>query len=130
MEDILRLSINSFVGYVLLTIPVLHLGLSSVITEKLYIPEFIVGELSKTATTKYLLYVAFAFLFYLNLRLIYFLPLLAIKHRTVKEAVIESWQRTKGYQFSLVIRLLAVSAVTFFVFINCYFDCFSPSVFL
>ncbi|MCY7234534.1 glycerophosphodiester phosphodiesterase [Streptococcus dysgalactiae] len=102
-----------FVGYVLLTIPVLHLGLSSVITEKLYIPEFIVGELSKTVTTKYLLYVAFAFLFYLNLRLIYFLPLLAIKHRTVKEAMIESWQRTKGYQFSLVIRLLAVSAVTF-----------------
>ncbi|MGT2934924.1 glycerophosphoryl diester phosphodiesterase membrane domain-containing protein [Streptococcus castoreus] len=102
-----------FLAYVLITIPVLHLGLSSVITEKLYVPEFIVKELSKTATTQYFLYAVFIFLCYLNLRLIYFLPLLAIKHRTVKEALVESWQRTKGHRVSLFIKLITVSGFVF-----------------
>ncbi|MDV5977309.1 UNVERIFIED_CONTAM: glycerophosphodiester phosphodiesterase [Streptococcus canis] len=110
-----------FVVYVLLTIPVLNLGLSSVITEKLYVPEFIVGELSKTAMMKYLLYVVFACLFYLNLRLIYFLPLLAIKHRTVKEAFKESWQKTKKHQLTLVIKLLAISGITFLFLLTASF---------
>ncbi|MGT2932537.1 glycerophosphoryl diester phosphodiesterase membrane domain-containing protein [Streptococcus catagoni] len=99
-----------FLAYVLLTIPVLKIGLSSVITEKLYIPDFIISELSKTETTKYVLYLLLAFMFYLNLRFIYFLPLLSLKRMSSKDALIESWRRTKKTSFSLLLKLLCLSA--------------------
>ncbi|EHI69655.1 glycerophosphoryl diester phosphodiesterase membrane domain-containing protein [Streptococcus ictaluri] len=79
--------------YIVLTIPILKLGLSSVITEKLYVPDFIMSELSKSETTKYLLFLLLGSMFYLNLRFVYFLPLLSLKKISAQAALIESWKK-------------------------------------
>lgn len=121
-----------FLLYILLIIPVLHIGLSSVITQKLYLPEFIVGELSKITSTKYLLYGSLILVFYLNLRLVYFLPLIAINHRTVAQAWRESWQKTKKKHVLLWMKLFAINGLTIVVLslaismILIFVDMFNP----
>ncbi|HHK1217003.1 TPA: glycerophosphodiester phosphodiesterase family protein, partial [Streptococcus pyogenes] len=110
----------------------LHIGLSSVITQKLYLPEFIVGELSKITSTKYLLYGSLILVFYLNLRLVYFLPLIAINHRTVAQAWRESWQKTKKKHVLLWMKLFAINGLTIVVLslaismILIFVDMFNP----
>ncbi|MFV8214461.1 glycerophosphoryl diester phosphodiesterase membrane domain-containing protein, partial [Streptococcus pluranimalium] len=87
----------AFLGYLILTIPVLPLFFSSALIEKLYIPSFITGELQKSLNGQVGLIIAYLMIFYLNARLIYTLPLTVTrnKHRFT-ENLKTSWQMTSG----------------------------------
>ncbi|MCK1199777.1 glycerophosphoryl diester phosphodiesterase membrane domain-containing protein [Streptococcus uberis] len=88
-----------FMAYLLLTIPVLQFGLKSVITEKLYIPDFIIGELLKNPSSKLFILLLVMVIFYLNIRFVFVLPLLSIHSMTVLEAIKVSWNKTKKKSF-------------------------------
>ncbi|WP_247205686.1 glycerophosphodiester phosphodiesterase [Streptococcus uberis] len=88
-----------FMAYLLLTIPVLQFGLKSVITEKLYIPDFIIGELLKNPSSKLFILLLVMVIFYLNIRFVFVLPLLSIHSITVLEAIKVSWNKTKKKSF-------------------------------
>lgn len=85
--------LDIFVLY-FLTIPVYKLELSSVLMDKLYIPDFIIAELYKLESTAILVIIGTILAFYLNLQLNYFIPLMSFKNLTAKEVMAESWHQT------------------------------------
>ncbi|WP_170240415.1 glycerophosphodiester phosphodiesterase [Streptococcus hyovaginalis] len=106
----------AFLGYLILTIPVLPLFFSSALIEKLYIPSFITGELQKSLNGQVGLIIAYLVIFYLNARLIYTLPLTVTrnKHRFT-ENLKTSWQMTSGKSiFSLTGIAIITLLISFF----------------
>ncbi|MCD0089066.1 glycerophosphodiester phosphodiesterase, partial [Streptococcus agalactiae] len=92
--------------YLLLTIPLANLGLRSSILEHLKIPDFISGELTKTVFGKIGYSTLLLLICYLNLRLIYFLPLTILTDYNAKEALLESWKLSRGkHQWRLLSKI-------------------------
>lgn len=104
-----------FVLYLMLTLPFLRYLFTSALLENLYIPQFIPAELMKTQQGLFFYGVSYLVLAYLNLRLIYTLPLVVLgKGRAFKSALTESWHRTKGRRLldlaGLVLTLFLLSS--------------------
>ena len=98
-----------FLLYLILMIPFLQYFFTSAVLENLYIPRFISGELLHTTNGKLLYYGLYAILTYVNLRLIYTLPLVVTgngEHFGYKMA--ESWRLTKGKKIFDLIGLVLV----------------------
>ncbi len=96
--------------YLLLTIPLANLGLRSSILEHLKIPVFISGELTKTVFGKIGYSTLLLLICYLNLRLIYFLPLTILTDYNAKEALLESWKLSRGKrQWRLLSKIILTS---------------------
>lgn len=96
--------------YLLLTIPLANLGLRSSILEHLKIPDFISGELTKTVFGKIGYSTLLLLICYLNLRLIYFLPLTILTDYNAKEALLESWKLSRGkHQWRLLSKIILTS---------------------
>lgn len=101
----------SFLAYLILTIPVLRFFFSSALLERLYIPSFITGELEKSNMGHLGLVIGFAIVFYLNLRLIYTLPLTIIEQKThFTEHLKTSWRMTAGRSLLTLLGLAMISA--------------------
>ncbi|MCK1230960.1 glycerophosphoryl diester phosphodiesterase membrane domain-containing protein [Streptococcus uberis] len=120
-----------FMAYLLLTIPVLQFGLKSVITEKLYIPDFIIGELLKIPSSKLFILLLVMVIFYLNIRFVFVLPLLSIHSMTVLEAIKVSWYKTKKKSFyytgtlgflGLLTFITLTLLIIFFFFVDTIFN--------
>ena len=110
-----------FFVYFVLTIPLSNLGLSSAITEKLYIPAFITGEFFKTLNGSIMVITFMALAFYINLRLIFTLPLTVVNDDASFLANIrKSWQITKKNKIKLLITIGLLEAsllLPMFIFI-------------
>ena len=95
-----------FIFYFLITIPTINLGVKSVLAKNLFIPKFISSEIMKTNSGLIvwgLIIIAFA---YLNLRLIFTLPLTAVGDENILDSIKRSWELTKTGKRKLVFTIL------------------------
>ena len=95
-----------FIFYFLITIPTINLGVKSVLAKNLFIPKFISSEIMKTNSGLVvwgLIMIVFA---YLNLRLIFTLPLTAVGDENILDSIKRSWELTKTGKRKLVFTIL------------------------
>ena len=100
-----------FIFYFLITIPTINLGVKSVLAKNLFIPKFISSEIMKTNSGLVvwgLVMIAFA---YLNLRLIFTLPLTAVGDENILDSIKRSWELTKTGKKKLVFTILLFEIV-------------------
>jgi glycerophosphoryl diester phosphodiesterase len=83
------------VVYLILLLPLGQLGLTSILTKKVAVPPFISEELSKSPSSSLLYSGVLLVISYLNLRLIFTLPLLGTSSAGVWEAFVTSWRLTR-----------------------------------
>ena len=104
-----------FIIYFLLMIPLSNLGLSSVFSEKFFIPKFITEELMKTLGGE-VIYISFLIVCgYINLRLIFSIPLTVINNHPLSYNIKKSFELTKKGKFKLVIIWLKFEIIMFLV---------------
>ena len=109
-----------FILYLILMIPLANLGLSSSLIAKWKIPDFIGDELMKS-TAGILGYGAIMLsVAYINLRLLYFLPLFSLTKRGPKEALWDSWQETKGKTLLHIAYILLYGIFAVIVIVSVY----------
>ena len=102
-----------FIIYFLLMIPLSNLGLSSVFSEKFFIPKFITEELLKTLRGE-VIYISFLIVCgYINLRLIFSIPLTVINNHPLSYNIKKSFELTKKGKFKLVIIWLKFEVIMF-----------------
>ena len=113
-----------FIFYFIIMIPVANLWLGSVFTEEIYIPDFITWELTKTTTGVISYIIGTIILLYINLRLIFVLPLTIIENHKLSENIKISWKITKKHQFRLIwtwiVLILLFSIVIWFFVVLLY----------
>ncbi len=103
-----------FLFYLILMIPLGNLGLTTTLLQQFRIPSFITGELTKTALGTLTYYGVLGLVFYLNIRLIYFLPLSVINTFAPWTNFKQSWQLTKRNKWRLI---LTINLLSFLVLI-------------
>ena len=100
-----------FIIYFIITIPTINLGVKSVLAKNLFIPKFISGEIMKTNSGFIIwgsIMIAFA---YLNLRLIFTLPLTAVGDENILDSIKRSWELTKTGKRKLVITIILFETI-------------------
>ena len=120
-----------FIFYFLITIPTINLGVKSVLAKNLFIPKFISSEIMKTNSGLIawgLIMIVFA---YLNLRLIFTLPLTAVGDENILDSIKRSWELTKTGKrklvltmllFEIIYLLIAAILIGLITYICIYFD--------
>ena len=120
-----------FIFYFLITIPTINLGVKSVLAKNLFIPKFISSEIMKTNSGLIiwgLIMIVFA---YLNLRLIFTLPLTAVGDENILDSIKRSWELTKTGKrklvftmllFEIIYLLIAAVLIGVITYICIYFD--------
>ena len=120
-----------FIIYFLITIPTINLGVKSVITKNLFIPKFISNEIMKTTSGFIIWGLIMLILAYINLRLIFTLPLTAVGDEKILDSIKRSWELTKTGKRKLlftiglfeIIYLIIAGILTALITIICiYFD--------
>ena len=91
-----------FIIYFVLMIPLSNLGLSSVFSEKFFIPKFITSELMKTNKGEALYYIFLFICGYINLRLIFTIPLTVINNNKFSSNMKRSLELTKKGKVKLI----------------------------
>jgi glycerophosphoryl diester phosphodiesterase len=81
--------------YLILLLPLGQLGLTSILTKKVAVPPFVSEELSKSPSSSLLYSGVLLVISYLNLRLIFTLPLLGTTTAGVWHAFVTSWRLTR-----------------------------------
>jgi len=90
-----------FLIYFILMIPLSNLGLSSIFTQRLFIPKFITGELVKTNFGRISYYAFLVVCAYVNFRLIFSIPLTVINKYTFSYNMKKSIELTKRGKIKL-----------------------------
>lgn len=120
-----------FIIYFVITIPTVNLGVRSVLAKNIFIPKFISGEIMKTNSGLIiwgLIMIVFA---YLNLRLIFTLPLTAVGDENILDSIKRSWELTKTGKrklvltmllFEIIYLLIAAVLIGVITYICIYFD--------
>ena len=120
-----------FIFYFLITIPTINIGVKSVLAKNLFIPKFISSEIMKTNSGLIawgLIMIVFA---YLNLRLIFTLPLTAVGDENILDSIKRSWELTKTGKrklvltmllFEIIYLLIAAILIGLITYICIYFD--------
>ena len=120
-----------FIFYFLITIPTINLGVKSVLAKNLFIPKFISSEIMKTNSGIILWGLIMIVFAYLNLRLIFTLPLTAVGDENILDSIKRSWELTKTGKRKLlftiglfeIIYLIIAGILTALITIICiYFD--------
>jgi glycerophosphoryl diester phosphodiesterase len=96
--------------YLILLLPLGQLGLTSILTKKVAVPPFISSELSKNPTQSLIYSGVLLIISYVNLRLIFTVPLLSTTSARVWQAFVTSWRLTRWR----VLRVLALLVVVTF----------------
>lgn len=102
IKEIMDLDFIMLLIYFVLMIPFANLGLSSFLTEDIYIPKFITGEVLKTNTGMILIIVISLMLLILNYFLIFTLPLIMINNDSVFANMKKSIKLAKKYVFKII----------------------------
>lgn len=105
--------------YLILLLPLGQLGLTSILTKKVAVPPFISEELSKSPSSSLLYSAVLLLISYLNLRLIFTLPLLGTTTAGVWQAFVTSWRLTRWRSLrvlGLVIALTFLAGLAAFIF--------------
>lgn len=95
LKGLIGFQVFFFIIYFISMVPLENLGLSTAITERLRIPAFITGEISKTLTGALLYFILIFAIFYINYRLIFTLPRTILKDEPLSKSIKESWKITK-----------------------------------
>ncbi len=95
LKGLIGIQVFFFMIYFISMVPLENLGLSTAITERLRIPAFITGEISKTLTGALLYFILIFTIFYINYRLIFTLPRTILKDEPLSKSIKESWKATK-----------------------------------
>ena len=95
-----------FIFYFLITIPTINLGVKSVLAKNLFIPKFISSEIMKTNSGLIVWGLIMMIFAYLNLRLIFTLPLTAVGDENILDSIKRSWELTKTGKRKLVLTIL------------------------
>ena len=120
-----------FIFYFLITIPTINLGVKSVIAKNLFIPKFISNEIMKTTSGFIIWGLIMLMLAYINLRLIFTLPLTAVGDEKILDSIKRSWEITRSGKRKLlftiglfeIIYLIIAGILTALITIICiYFD--------
>ena len=120
-----------FIFYFLITIPTINLGVKSVLAKNLFIPKFISSEIMKTNSGLIILGIVMIVFAYLNLRLIFTLPLTAVGDENILDSIKRSWELTKTgkrkllftmFLFETIYITLAGVLIAIITFICMYFD--------
>lgn len=97
------------IPYLILLLPLGHVGFGSVLTRWVSIPAFVSDELLKSPTTT-AIYVGFlVMLWWLNLRFVFALPLLVLGEGSAPGALAASWRLTRWRSIRIVGLLLGVA---------------------
>ena len=120
-----------FIVYFLITIPTINLGVKSVIAKNLFIPKFISNEIMKTTSGFIIWGLIMLMLAYVNLRLIFTLPLTAVGDEKILDSIKRSWELTKTGKrkllftiglFEIIYIIIATILTALITFICIYFD--------
>lgn len=104
-----------FIIYFLLMIPLSNLGLSSVFSEKFFIPKFITEEMLKTLRGE-VIYICFLIICgYINLRLIFSIPLTVVNNYPLSYNIKKSFELTKKGKFKLIMIWLKFAFIMLFI---------------
>jgi glycerophosphoryl diester phosphodiesterase len=95
--------------YLILLLPLGQLGLTSILTKKVAVPPFVSEELSKSPSSSLLYSAVLLVISYINLRLIFTLPLLGTTSEGVWQSFVTSWRLTR-WRTLRVLGLLVVVA--------------------
>ena len=120
-----------FIIYFIITIPTVNLGVKSVLAKNLFIPKFISGEIMKT-TSGFIIWGSIMIVFsYINLRLIFTLPLTAVGDENILDSIKRSWELTKTGKrklvftiilFEIIYIIIAVILIGVITFLCIYID--------
>ena len=118
-----------FIVYFLITIPTINLGVKSVIAKNLFIPKFISNEIMKTTSGFIIWGFIMLILAYINLRLIFTLPLTAVGDEKILDSIKRSWELTKTGKRKLlftiglfeIIYLIIAGSLTALITIICIY---------
>lgn len=97
-----------FILYFILTLPLANLGMSSLLTEDLYIPKFITGEIVKTPLGLGMYSLIMIILAFINYRLILVLPLAMLSDYTLLQSIKWSWILTKKHPYKLLLVIIVL----------------------
>ena len=120
-----------FIVYFLITIPTINLGVKSVIAKNLFIPKFISNEIMKTTSGFIIWSLIMLILAYINLRLIFTLPLTAVGDEKILDSIKRSWKLTKSGKrkllftiglFEIIYLIIAGILTTLITIICIYLD--------
>ena len=120
-----------FIVYFLITIPTINLGVKSVIAKNLFIPKFISNEIMKTTSGLIIWSLIMLILAYINLRLIFTLPLTAVGDEKILDSIKRSWELTKSGKrkllftiglFEIIYLIIAGILTTLITIICIYLD--------
>ena len=100
-----------FIIYFIITIPTINLGVKSVLAKNLFIPKFISGEIMKTNSGFIIWGSIMIVLAYLNLRLIFTLPLTAVGDENILDSIKRSWELTKTGKRKLIITIILFETI-------------------
>lgn len=96
------------VPYLVLIVPLGHAGIGSILTQWVAIPAFVTDELMKTPLHAVLYTALLVLVWWLNLRLIFTIPLLVLEHVGVPAAVARSWRFTRWRSIRIAALLAGV----------------------
>ena len=100
-----------FLLYLLTLLPLGNFGMTSFLTEQLYIPSFITGEIQKTTAGAITYGLLCGILAYLHLRFIYTIPLQILTNHCFLENLKTSWALTKKKLWRHIGIFLLVEAI-------------------
>jgi glycerophosphoryl diester phosphodiesterase len=109
MKKLIHLQGLLMIVYLILLLPLGQLGLTSILTKKVAVPPFISEELSKSPSGSLLYSGVLLVITYLNLRLIFTLPLLGTTSAGVWQAFVTSWRLTRWRSLRIVGLLVVLS---------------------
>lgn len=112
-KELLSPQLFFFVLYLIILLPIANWGLNSTLLQRFKIPSFISGELLKTTQGTWLYGGLMTLVVYLNIRLIYFLPLYIIGNDTPRQAMKHSWDLSRRKTLSNLSRWLLPTALAF-----------------
>lgn len=94
------------IPYLLLVVPLGHIGVGSALTNWIAVPAFVADELQKSVAGAALYYGVLAAVWYLNIRLVLTMPLLVLGGHGAAAAFVQSWRLTR-WQSLRVVALVA-----------------------